>query len=88
VLIEDGKIKETGSPAKVKGNAPVGVKTIDLGGATLLPGLIDGHTYLLLDVIVPPYAESARRFKETLFRGCCWRLSIRSRVRCRPPVAR
>ena len=40
VLIEDGKIKEIGSPAKVQGDAPVGVKTIDLGGATLLPGLI------------------------------------------------
>ena len=62
VLIEDGKIREIGSPAKVHGDAPVGVKTIDLGGATLLPGLIDGHTHLLLDVIVPSDAESARRF--------------------------
>jgi formylmethanofuran dehydrogenase subunit A len=62
VLIEDGKIKEIGSPAKVQGDAPVGVKTIDLGGATLLPGLIDGHTHLILDVIVPPEAESARHY--------------------------
>jgi imidazolonepropionase-like amidohydrolase len=61
VLIENGKIKEVGSPSRVQGNAPAGVRTIDLGGATLLPGLIDSHTHLLLDVIVPPEAEGARR---------------------------
>ncbi|HEV3079416.1 MAG TPA: amidohydrolase family protein [Gemmataceae bacterium] len=60
VLIEDGKIKEVGPPSRVQANAPAGVKTIDLGDATLLPGLIDSHTHLLLDVIVPPEAESAR----------------------------
>src|SRR5580704_15115198 len=60
VLIEDGKIKEVGSPAQVQRDAPTGVKTIDLGNATLLPGLIDGHTHLLLDVIVPPDEESKR----------------------------
>ena len=61
VLIENGKIKEVGSPSQVQANAPAGIKTIDLGSATLLPGLIDSHTHLLLDVIVPPEAESARR---------------------------
>src|SRR5579864_9707748 len=60
VLIEDGKIKEVGPPANVRGHAPTGVKVIDLGHATLLPGLIDSHTHLLLDVIVPPEAEIAR----------------------------
>jgi imidazolonepropionase-like amidohydrolase len=60
VLIENGKIKEVGSPSQVQAHAPAGVKTIDLGNATLLPGLIDSHTHLLLDVIVPPEAESAR----------------------------
>src|SRR6267378_2717114 len=62
VLIENGKIKEVGQPSRVQANAPSGVKTIDLGSATLLPGLIDSHTYLLLDVIVPPEAERARHF--------------------------
>ena len=60
VLIEGGKIKEVGPPSRLQANAPAGVKTIDLGNATLLPGLIDSHTHLLLDVIVPPEAESAR----------------------------
>jgi imidazolonepropionase-like amidohydrolase len=62
VLIEAGKIKEVGAPSQVQADAPAGVKTIDLGSATLLPGLIDSHTHLLLDVVVPPEAESARRF--------------------------
>jgi imidazolonepropionase-like amidohydrolase len=62
VLIEDGKIKEVGLPSQVQANAPAGVKIIDLGSATLLPGLIDSHTHLLIDVIVPPEAESARRW--------------------------
>ena len=61
VLIENGKIKEVGAPSQVQAHAPAGVKTIDLGSATLLPGLIDSHTHLLLDVIVPPEAEINRR---------------------------
>jgi imidazolonepropionase-like amidohydrolase len=61
VLIEGGKIKEVGSPSQVQAHAPEGAKTIDLGSATLLPGLIDSHTHLLLDVIVPAEAEMNRR---------------------------
>src|SRR6202048_2720896 len=60
VLIENGKIKEVGPPSQVQAAAPAGVKIIDLGAATLLPGLIDSHTHLLLDVVVPPEAESER----------------------------
>lgn len=48
VLIEEGKIKEVGPPAQVQARLPVGAKTIDLGAATLLPGLIDSHTHLLM----------------------------------------
>jgi imidazolonepropionase-like amidohydrolase len=62
VLIEDGKIKEVGPPSRVQADATAGAKTIDLGSATLLPGLIDSHTHLLLDVIVPAEAERTRRF--------------------------
>src|SRR5579864_2560622 len=60
VLIEDGKVKKVGSAAQVQSDAPTGVKTIDLGNATLLPGLIDGHTHLLLNVVVPPEEEFER----------------------------
>jgi imidazolonepropionase-like amidohydrolase len=62
VLIENGKIKEVGSPVQLQAHLPPSAKTIDLGGATLLPGLIDAHTHLLLDVVVPPSADSARRY--------------------------
>ena len=38
VLIENAKIKEVGAPSRMQADAPTGVKTIDLGTATLLPG--------------------------------------------------
>ncbi len=60
VLVEDGKIKRVGPPARVQADAPATVRVVDLGGATLLPGLIDGHTHLLLDVIVPQEAQVKR----------------------------
>jgi imidazolonepropionase-like amidohydrolase len=60
VLIEDDKIKEVGPASQVLAHASGDVKTIDLGSATLLPGLIDSHTHLFLDIIVPPEAESQR----------------------------
>ena len=60
VLIEGDKIKQIGISSQVP--APVGAEIIDLGAATLLPGLIDGHTHLFLDIIVPPEAEMQRHF--------------------------
>ena len=60
VLIENDKIKEVGTPSQV--HATDGAKVIDLGDATLLPGLIDSHTHLFLDVIVPPEAEINREY--------------------------
>jgi imidazolonepropionase-like amidohydrolase len=60
VLIEDGKIKEVGSPSQLRAAAPAGVKIIDLGSATLLPGLIDGHTHLFMDIVVLPEVEQDR----------------------------
>src|SRR5215813_8665339 len=48
VLIEDGRIKAVGAPARVQSEAPATARVVDLGGVTLLPGLIDGHTHLLL----------------------------------------
>lgn len=60
VLIEGDKIKEVGSPSQVK--PPNGAKLIDLGKATLLPGLIDSHTHLLVDPVYPAEVERARRY--------------------------
>jgi len=59
VLIEGDKIKQVGSASQM--GVPAGAKIIDLGNATLLPGLIDSHTHLLMDDIVSqPEAERAR----------------------------
>ena len=62
VLIENGKIKEVGPVSQVQPHVPAGAKTTDLGSATLLPGLIDSHTHLLIDPIAPAEAERARHY--------------------------
>jgi imidazolonepropionase-like amidohydrolase len=47
VLIEADRIKEVGKAADLLSHAPKDAKIIDLGKATLLPGLIDCHTHLM-----------------------------------------
>jgi len=69
VLIENEKISEVGPPSQLQAHAPAAVRTIDLGSVTLLPGLIDSHTHLLLDVVVPPESEINRRSNGMFFPG-------------------
>jgi imidazolonepropionase-like amidohydrolase len=52
VLVEGDKIKAAGPAAQI--SAPAGARTLDLPGQTLLPGLIEGHSHLLLH----PYNET------------------------------
>lgn len=52
VLVRGEKITAAGPAAEVK--APAGARVIELPGATLLPGLIDAHSHLLLH----PYDET------------------------------
>jgi imidazolonepropionase-like amidohydrolase len=47
LLVEGGRIKEIGPSAVVEAHASAEASTIDLGAATLLPGLIDCHAHLL-----------------------------------------
>jgi imidazolonepropionase-like amidohydrolase len=47
-LIEGERIKQVGNAAKVMKLAPKNVQVIGLGNATVLPGLIDCHTHLML----------------------------------------
>jgi imidazolonepropionase-like amidohydrolase len=65
VLIDGSTIKNVGTPSQVRSSTPTDATLVDLGAATLLPGLIDSHTHLLLDVMIPPEAESVRRFNGT-----------------------
>jgi imidazolonepropionase-like amidohydrolase len=63
VLVAAGKIVAVGPAAEVR--APPGAETIDLPGATLLPGLIDAHSHIFLH----PYNETLwndQVLKETL----------------------
>src|SRR5215204_6433434 len=45
VVIEGGRIRSVGAS-----DLPTGARTLDLGDATLLPGLIDAHTHLTGDI--------------------------------------
>ena len=52
VLVRGEKIEAVGPASEVK--APVDAKAIDLPGMTLMPGLIDAHSHILLH----PYSET------------------------------
>jgi imidazolonepropionase-like amidohydrolase len=47
ILIEGDRIKEVERAADLEARAPKGTMVLDLGSATLLPGLIDCHTHLM-----------------------------------------
>ena len=50
IWIEGERIKEVGPIAEVQSHAPQDVKVMDLGSATVLPGLIDCHTHIMARV--------------------------------------
>jgi len=47
VWIEGERVKEVGLASDVQAHAPKAAKVIDLGRATVLPGLIDCHTHIM-----------------------------------------
>jgi imidazolonepropionase-like amidohydrolase len=47
VLVQDGIIKQVGSNL----TAPAGVQTIDANGKYVMPGIIDAHSHVALDVV-------------------------------------
>ena len=48
VVVEGDRIVAVGPRSRLASRIPAGAQTIDLGGATILPGLIDNHTHILL----------------------------------------
>ena len=66
VLVRDGRIAAVGPGQEVIAQAPPGTAVIDLGDACLTPGLIDGHTHLMLAGDGRPYLEMFRETDELM----------------------
>ncbi|MFW5994137.1 MAG: amidohydrolase family protein [Halanaerobiaceae bacterium] len=54
IVVEDNKIKSAGSS---KRGYPEAGKVIDLGGRSVLPGIVDGHIHSLLDASPDPFSS-------------------------------
>jgi imidazolonepropionase-like amidohydrolase len=59
ILVEGERIKSVGPFAQIRDQAPKSARIIDLTKATVLPGLIDAHTHVLLqgDITQAEYDE-------------------------------
>jgi imidazolonepropionase-like amidohydrolase len=59
IVVQGDRIVAVGRNADIAPKIPAGARIIDLGGATLLPGLIDNHTHVLLqgDITSADYDE-------------------------------
>ncbi|HEX8493872.1 MAG TPA: amidohydrolase family protein [Pyrinomonadaceae bacterium] len=57
ILVENDRIKSVGPFAEVRGRAPSSARLVDLSNSTVLPGLSDCHTHVLLqgDITVEDY---------------------------------
>jgi imidazolonepropionase-like amidohydrolase len=62
VVVRGNKIESVGTNAAT----PAGAKVIDLGDSTILPGLIDAHTHVLLQGDITAEDYDAQLFKESL----------------------
>jgi imidazolonepropionase-like amidohydrolase len=62
VVIRGNRIESVGRDAAV----PAGAEVIDLGDSTILPGLIDAHTHIMLQGDVTSEEYDAQLFKESL----------------------
>lgn len=57
IAIKDGKIVAAGSEDEVAANVGPNTRRIDLGGKTLLPGFIDGHSHFINAVRMAGWAN-------------------------------
>ena len=66
ILVEDERIKAVGPFARIGADAPSSSVAIDLSKATVLPGLIDAHTHVLLQADVTQDDYDAQLLKESI----------------------
>lgn len=66
ILIEGNRIKVVGSVADIQKQVPAGAKTIDLSNATVLPGLADCHTHVLLQGDITSEDYDVQLLKESI----------------------
>jgi imidazolonepropionase-like amidohydrolase len=72
ILIQNGHVAAIGEPGQL--DRPTGVRTLDAGGDTLLPGLIDSHVHLSLGTRAP------KEFGATAISAATGRQLLRSGV--------
>jgi len=68
VYVEGERISAVGRATGILERAPASVKRVDLGDATLLPGLIDCHTHLMARLARGPNAYALNLLTKSLSR--------------------
>jgi imidazolonepropionase-like amidohydrolase len=66
ILIENDRVKAVGPVDNIAANAPAGARIIDLSTATVLPGLADCHTHVLLQGDVTAEDYDVQLLKESI----------------------
>lgn len=66
ILIEGNRIKAVGPVADIQKQVPAGARTIDLSSATVLPGLADCHTHVLLQGDITAEDYDVQLLKESI----------------------
>ncbi len=66
ILVEGNRVKAVGAVADIQKQVPAGAKTIDLSNATVLPGLADCHTHILLQGDITAEDYDVQLLKESI----------------------
>lgn len=66
ILVEGNRIKAVGAIADIEKQVPSGAKIVDLSNATVLPGLADCHTHILLQGDITAEDYDVQLLKESI----------------------